>query len=403
MNETGAALVTGAGRRIGRAIALDLGRRGWAVAVHHNRSADAAAEVAGEITAAGGRAEAIAADLADDAQAEALVPRCAAALGPLTLLVNSASVFENDRLASLTTASWDAHLEVNLRAPLVLIRGFAEQLPEGLPGNVVNLLDQCVWNPGPGFLSYTVSKVGLWTLTRVLALELAPRIRVNGIGPGPTLPSTGQTDADFEAHCARMPLGRGTTPEEICRAVRFILDAPALTGQMIALDGGEHLASKAAPGADAATDRVAARQTRGARQPTSRTAPPRPPSLADGERPARRMFIRDLVVDCRIGIHRHEQAAGQRVRINVDLTIGEDRPVDDSIANVVDYDGVIAGIKAIIDAGHINLVETLAERIGDFCVADPRVLSARVRVEKLEAVAEAASAGVEIERTAPVR
>ena len=135
----------------------------------------------------------------------------------------------------------------------------------------------------------------------------------------------------------------------------------------------------------------------------SQTTPLRPVALADGERPARRMFIRDLVLDCRIGIHRHEQGAGQRVRINIDFTVGYDRPVDDSIRNVVDYDEVIAGVKAIIDAGHINLVETLADRIGDFCVADPRVLSARVRVEKLEAVAEAASAGVEIERTAPAR
>ena len=254
MNELGAALVTGAGLRIGRAIALDLARHGWAVAVHHDRSADAAAEVAGEIVAAGGRAETIAADLADEAQVEALVPRCGDALGPLTLLVNSASVFENDRLASLTKASWDAHLEVNLRAPLVLIRSFTERLPEGLRGNVVNLLDQCVWNPGPGFLSYTVSKVGLWTLTRILALELAPRIRINGIGPGPTLPSTRQTEAEFQAHCERMPLGRGSTPEEICRALQFILDAPALTGQMIALDGGEHLVSTPAPGADAPRD-----------------------------------------------------------------------------------------------------------------------------------------------------
>ncbi len=135
----------------------------------------------------------------------------------------------------------------------------------------------------------------------------------------------------------------------------------------------------------------------------SQTTPLRPVPLAAGERPARRMFIRDLVLDCQIGIHRHEHGAGQRVCINIDLTVGDDRPVDDSISNVVDYDEVIAGVKAIIDAGHINLVETLADRIGDFCVADPRVLSVRVRVEKLEAVAEAASAGVEIERTAPSR
>ncbi len=132
-------------------------------------------------------------------------------------------------------------LDVNLRAPVVLIRAFVEQLPKDAAGNVINLLDQQVWNLGAEFFSYTVSKAGLWTLTRSLALALAPRVRVNAIGPGPTLPSKRQTDAQFAAHCARLPLGRGTTPEEICRAVRFILAAPAMTGQMIALDGGQHL------------------------------------------------------------------------------------------------------------------------------------------------------------------
>ena len=243
MSETapGAALVTGAGVRIGRAIALDLGRHGWAVAVHYHGSAEAAGDVVDAITAGGGRAEAFAADLADEAETEALVPRCAGALGPLTCLVNNASVFENDRLATATRESWDAHLDVNLRAPVVLIRAFVEQLPNDAAGNVINLLDQRVWNLGAEFFSYTVSKAGLWTLTRSLALALAPRVRVNAIGPGPTLPSKRQTDAQFAAHCARLPLGRGTTPEEICRAVRFVLAAPAMTGQMIALDGGEHL------------------------------------------------------------------------------------------------------------------------------------------------------------------
>ncbi len=237
----GAALVTGAGLRIGRAIALDLAQHGWAVAVHYNTSANAAADVVDEITAGGGRAKAFAADLADDAEADALVARSAGALGPLTCLVNNASVFENDRLATATRESWDAHLNVNLRAPVVLIRAFVEQLPQATTGNVINLLDQRVWNLGAEFLSYTVSKAGLWMLTQTLALALAPRVRVNGVGPGPALPSKRQTDAQFAAYCARLPLGRGTTPEEICQAVRFILAAPAMTGQMIALDGGEHL------------------------------------------------------------------------------------------------------------------------------------------------------------------
>ena len=239
--QTSAVLVTGAGKRIGRAIALDLAARGWAVAVHYHRSRAEAEEVAGEITAAGGRAAVLGADLAREAEVAALIPAAAAALGPLTALVNNASVFHDDRLDTMTRASWDEHLEVNLRAPLVLTQGFARHLPTDAAGCVVNLLDQRVWNLTPYFLSYTVSKSALWTLTRTLALALAPRVRVNAIGPGPTLRNERQSEEHFAAQCERVPLGRGTTPAEICAAVRFILDAPALTGQMLALDGGEHL------------------------------------------------------------------------------------------------------------------------------------------------------------------
>ncbi len=237
----GTALITGAARRIGRAIALDLAAHGWTVAVHYGDSAAEAAAVVAEIEAAGGRAAAFDADLAREDEVEALVPRCVEALGPLHCLINNASVFEDDRLETASRESWDLHLDVNLRAPVVLARAFAAQLPEGRDGNIINLLDQRVWNLGPGFFSYTVSKSGLWTVTRTLAMALAPRIRVNGIGPGPTLPSRHQTEAEFAAHCARMPLGHGARVEEICAAVRFILAAPAMTGQMIALDGGEHL------------------------------------------------------------------------------------------------------------------------------------------------------------------
>ena len=246
--EPGVALVTGAARRIGRAIAVALAADGLAVAVHHNASAVEAAETVDAIRTAGGRAVALAADLADAAAVEALVPRTVAALGPPCLLVNNASLFEDDRIATMTRQSWAAHMAINLEAPAVLIQAFTRALPEGSAGNVINLIDQRVWNLGPAFLSYTVSKAGLWTLTRTLAMALAPRIRVNAIGPGPTLAAKNQTQAQFAAQCARLPLGRGTTPEEICDAVRFILAAPAMTGQMIALDGGEHLArGRAAP------------------------------------------------------------------------------------------------------------------------------------------------------------
>jgi NAD(P)-dependent dehydrogenase (short-subunit alcohol dehydrogenase family) len=235
------ALVTGGAKRIGRALALELAGDGWAVAVHHHSSAAEAAAVVAEILQAGGRAVALAADLACETESTALVARAADALGPLTCLVNNASVFEMDKIETVTRESWDRHIETNLRAPLVLSQAFARQLPEHAEGNIVNLLDQRVWKLTPYFLSYTVAKSGLWTLTQTLALALAPRIRVNGIGPGPTLPSARQTVEQFRQQQLAVPLRHGPTPEEIAAALRFILAAPSMTGQMIALDGGEHL------------------------------------------------------------------------------------------------------------------------------------------------------------------
>ena len=237
-----AALVTGGAQRIGRAIALDLAADGFAIAVHYRRSKGEAEKLAGEIASRGGKAAAIACDLSREAEVQTLLPRAAQGLGqPLTVLVNNASNFEMDKVDTATRDSWDRHIETNLRAPLVLSQAFARQLPAGREGNIINLLDQRVLNLTPYFLSYTVAKSGLWTLTQTMALGLAPRIRVNGIGPGPTLPSPRQTEAQFAAQCAAMPLGRGTTPEEIAGAVRFILGASSMTGQLIALDGGQHL------------------------------------------------------------------------------------------------------------------------------------------------------------------
>ena len=236
-----AALVTGAAQRIGRAIARALVADGWAVAVHYRSSHAPAAALVAEIARTGGRAVALEADLADEGAVAALVPRAVAALGPLGCLVNNASSFENDLVQTATRASWDAHIEVNLRAPFVLMQGFAAQLPAAASGAIINLLDQRVWSLTPYFVSYTVSKAGLWALTQSMALAMAPRIRVNGIGPGPTLPSPRQSEAQFARQCASVPLRRGTSPEEVAAAVRFILAAPALTGQMIALDGGQHL------------------------------------------------------------------------------------------------------------------------------------------------------------------
>jgi NAD(P)-dependent dehydrogenase (short-subunit alcohol dehydrogenase family) len=236
-----AALVTGAGQRIGRACALELAAAGYAVAVHYHASGEAAEDVAATIRDKGGKAVTLTADLAHEDAAKALLPRAANALGPIGVLVNNASVFENDTVDTVTREAWDAHLSVNLRAPFVLIQEFARQLPANAGGNIVNLLDERVWSLTPYFVSYTLSKAALWTLTQTMALALAPRIRVNGIGPGPTLPSPRQTRQEFIRQCQMMPLQRGTAPEEIAAALRFILAAPAMTGQMIALDGGQHL------------------------------------------------------------------------------------------------------------------------------------------------------------------
>ncbi|MFO1129697.1 MAG: SDR family oxidoreductase [Rhodospirillales bacterium] len=236
-----AVLVTGAARRIGRAIALDLAAHGWAVAVHHNGSAAAAADVVEAIVDAGGRAVALACDLASDLETESLIDAATLALGPLTGLVNNASVFEYDAVGAVTRAGWEAHQQVNLWAPLLLTQGFARALPEGVQGGVVNLIDQRVWNLTPHFISYTVSKAGLWTLTRTLAMALAPQIRVNAVGPGPVQPSRRQSEEHFRRQWGSVPLARPVQPEEIAAAVRFLLEAPSITGQMIAVDGGQHL------------------------------------------------------------------------------------------------------------------------------------------------------------------
>jgi NAD(P)-dependent dehydrogenase (short-subunit alcohol dehydrogenase family) len=235
------ALVTGAAKRVGRAIASDLARHGWGVAVHYRRSEAEAHELVAAIRGDGGKAVAIRADLSEDEEVEGLLRLAVASLGPLHCLINNASVFQRDSLEEVTCRSWQLHMAVNAWAPVLLTQSFLRQLPEGTEGNVINIIDERVWNLTPHFVSYTVSKSALWTLTRVLAPALAPRIRINAIGPGETLPSFHQTEQSFARLCATMPLRRGTTPEEICEAVRFILGARAMTGQMIVLDGGQHL------------------------------------------------------------------------------------------------------------------------------------------------------------------
>ncbi len=245
------ALVTGAARRLGREMALYLGRRGYDVAVHYAGSAPEAEAVAAEIRAMGRQAQALRADLLIESQTETLVSRAAQALGgPLTLLVNNASIFERDTIADASRESWDRHFESNLRAPFLLTQRFAAQVPpparddadEPLAqGLIVNMIDQRVLHPTPDFATYTIAKVGLWTLTRLAAQELAPRVRVNGIGPGPTLQGAHQTPESFAAERASTVLGRGANPSDITAALGFLVDSAAVTGQMICVDGGQHL------------------------------------------------------------------------------------------------------------------------------------------------------------------
>ena len=236
-----AALVTGAGKRIGRAIALALAEAGFAVAVHCRDNPAEAEDTAAAVRAHGVAACVVRADLAEEAAVRQLIPAATAAIGPLGVLVNNASTFERDEWHDATRASWDRHIEPNLRAPFVLTQDFALVLPPDREGVVVNLLDERVWSLTPHFMSYTLSKAALWALTQTMALALAPRIRVVGIGPGPTVPSPRQTAEQFARQEASVPLGHGSDPAEVARGVVMLLGLRSMTGQMIALDGGQHL------------------------------------------------------------------------------------------------------------------------------------------------------------------
>ena len=238
----GGALVTGAGMRLGRAMAEALGADGWAVAIHYRGSKAGAEEAAAVIRKAGGRAELLACDLADEAGRAGLVGEAARKLGrPVTLLVNSASTFADDTATDHSRADWDHHFEPNLRAPIHLAQQLARALPAGEKGLVVNLIDQRVWKLTPQFFTYTLSKAALWQATQTLAQALAPNVRVNAIGPGPTLQSIHQSSEAFAAETAATLTGEGSSPDEIVRALRYFIAASSVTGQMIASDGGQHL------------------------------------------------------------------------------------------------------------------------------------------------------------------
>jgi NAD(P)-dependent dehydrogenase (short-subunit alcohol dehydrogenase family) len=238
------ALVTGGGRRIGAHLARALAARGYAVAIHYRSSAAEAESLAEEIARSGGRAAALQADLGDPAQLEELIAAAHAALGPVTVLVNNAAVFEHDRASDFTLAQWDRQLATNLRAPVVLARQFARFLPADATGLIVNLLDQRIAAPSRGYFSYTLSKLALAAATELLAMALAPRVRVNGIAPGLTLISGAQSEADFERLVDRTPLGKGSSPDAIARALIYLLETDVVTGQTLFVDGGRRLVGR---------------------------------------------------------------------------------------------------------------------------------------------------------------
>ena len=246
------ALVTGGAKRLGRAMALYLANRGYDVAIHYNGSAQAAQDTVAEIQALGRVAVAVQADILDEAQVTPLIAQAVDALGgPLNVLINNASVFEYDNLDTASRQSWDRHMESNLRAPFVLTQEFARQVPKGAidscnepvaSGLIINMLDQRVRKLTPEFMSYTIAKMGLWAMTQTTARALAPDVRVNAIGPGPTLIGARQSNEHFENQRKNTVLGRGSNPKDICAALGYFLDAPAVTGQLICVDGGQHLA-----------------------------------------------------------------------------------------------------------------------------------------------------------------
>ncbi|ACT58020.1 SDR family oxidoreductase [Hirschia baltica] len=239
------ALITGAGRRLGQAMATCLGARGFKVAIHYRSSKEGAQQTLDAVRQAGGDGAIVQADLKSEADLASLVQTSSNLLsGPLGLLVNNASAFEEDGLQSHTFESWDKHMAINLRAPIALSQAFAAQIDKDAKGLIVNLVDQRVWKLNPTFFSYTLSKSALWTATQTMAQALAPNIRVNGIGPGPTLQNERQSTADFQQQVDATLTGEGSSPEEICKALLYFLDAEAVTGQMLAVDGGQHLVWK---------------------------------------------------------------------------------------------------------------------------------------------------------------
>lgn len=235
-------LITGAARRIGKAIAEDLAAHGFGVAIHCNTARDDADDLADTIRDRGGRAAVVQADLTNLGATADLMGQAIAAIGPISILINNASLFENDSPRDFAWDVWDRHFDLHLKAPMLLARDLDATLPEGQEGLVVNVIDQRVWRLTPRYFSYTLSKSALWTATQTLAQALAPKIRVNAIGPGPTFANSRQRPEDFQAQIDGLILRRNASLGEFGATVRYLWQARSVTGQMIALDGGQHLA-----------------------------------------------------------------------------------------------------------------------------------------------------------------
>ncbi|MBE7638053.1 SDR family oxidoreductase [Sneathiella sp. P13V-1] len=246
--DTKNALITGAGKRIGRAIALRLAKDGWNIAIHYRNSQNEADALRSEVEALGSKAVAIQADLEDASQTRRLFEQAVTQFKTVHCLINNASLFEPDAISNVTDDSFHQHINANLYAPLILTREMAKQRnkqPE-LKGNIVNIVDQRVLNLRPDFVSYTLSKSALWTLTQTSAMDLAPHIRVNAIGPGPTLPNSRQSQELFEKQLQGIPLQKGPCPDEIAEGVLFLINSNSITGEFIAMDGGQHLPTSTA-------------------------------------------------------------------------------------------------------------------------------------------------------------
>jgi NAD(P)-dependent dehydrogenase (short-subunit alcohol dehydrogenase family) len=233
------ALVTGAGRRIGQALAIALGQAGYHVLAHYHASAQGVAETVANIRAQGGQADAVCCDLSDQAAVEALIPGLAKTYGPIDILVNSAASFFNDDISRLESQTFDRQIQINLKAPSFLCAGFAAQAPEG--SAIINVLDNKIAALDPGFLSYGLTKVAMGGLTRMLSLALAPKIRVNGLAPGLTLISGKQSQETFDRHHRATPLGRGADLEDLTAGLLYLIGAKAVTGQILVVDGGRFL------------------------------------------------------------------------------------------------------------------------------------------------------------------